>query len=328
MSQTPDVLIAGAGVIGMSIAWKLAQAGLKAELLDPAGPGKEASWAGAGMLSPGGEVFARSAFSDLLIHSAEIFPVFLHDLDPEIDYLRTGAWHFASSDSDWDHLQRRACVQRSFGVAAEPDRERRGIWYPNDAYVDPRQLIARLEQACRQQRIVIRQEPVNVLDAANLPAARVVIAAGAWSGAIEIRNGPALRPTKPVRGHLISYSMPKGLLPFIVRRDHTYVFQRRSGVVIAGATEEHVDFDRSLSQEAVESIRRNAEALVPELLNQPIADAWCGFRPAMVSGEPAIGRHADTFIWTAYGHYRNGILGAPGTAELVTAQIIASLEKG
>jgi glycine oxidase len=291
-------------------------------LIDRQEPGLEASWAGAGMLAPGGELAEDSAFARLMIRSASLYPEFVSELEAAsslaIDYVRCGALERLPLAGREERLAR-AGRQRAMGIPSELRGD--ALWYPDDAHVDPRQLVAALRIACERAGVAVEVGEVSQLDAHNLPAGAVVIAAGAWSGSIEVRHAPPLPRTRPIRGHLVAYRTEPGLLPHIVRESHTYVFQRSNGLVIAGATEERVGFDRSLDTRAVDEVDARAKALVPELQGLSVADAWAGFRPAMEQGEAAIGRLADTQVWLAYGHYRNGILGAPATAELLVREI-------
>jgi glycine oxidase len=317
-----NVLVIGGGVIGLATAWRLAQAGAKVRLVDRQEPGREASWAGAGMLAPGGELAEDSAFARLMIRSACLYPEFVRQLTAEsglpLDYVRCGALEYLVGDRE--SAVARAERQQALGIHSEFRDE--ALWYPDDAHVDPRQVVSALRIACGRAGVEVNLDDVQELDARRLPADAVVIAAGAWSGSLRVKDAPPLPRTRPIRGHLVAYRAEAGLLPYIVRKSHTYVFQRSNGIVIAGATEEHVGFERDVNPQSVDDVDRRAKALVPELRGLPVEDAWSGFRPAMEEGEAAIGRLGDTEVWLAYGHYRNGILGAPATAERLVQQML------
>jgi glycine oxidase len=147
-----------------------------------------------------------------------------------------------------------------------------------------------------------------------------VLAAGAWSGGIPCAPQP-VPGSHPVRGHLIGYRAAPGLCPAILRSEETYLLQRASGLLIAGSSTENVGFDRRLDPAIVAGIARRAEALLPVLREAPAPDAWLGFRPRSDAHRPIIGRHADSALWLAYGHFRNGILLAPATAARIAAGI-------
>src|SRR5579862_2742172 len=123
-----DAIVIGAGIIGSSIAWRLAQRGLRVTLIDAGKVGGEASWAGAGMLAPGGEVVERTAWSDFALDSLHLYPEFIAELEAEsghaIDYQRNGAIEIAATDEEWVALLDRAEKQRALGIPSAPaDRE-------------------------------------------------------------------------------------------------------------------------------------------------------------------------------------------------------------
>src|SRR5438067_1965195 len=119
-----DVIVIGAGIIGASIAWRLAQRGLSVALLDAGKAGGEASWAGAGMLAPGGEVIERTKWSDFALYSLRLYPDFIAELQGEtgccIDYQRSGAIEIATNEADWEALLERAGKQKELGIRSAP----------------------------------------------------------------------------------------------------------------------------------------------------------------------------------------------------------------
>ena len=129
-----------------------------------------------------------------------------------------------------------------------------------------------------------------------------------------------------MKGHLLGYRLDAGSLRPIVRHAHTYLLQRASGFTIAGTSVEHAGFDRRIDPGVVDNIHRRACAVLPCLERAGPAEPWIGFRPATESLEPEIRRLPDTGVWLSYGHYRNGILLAPATAQRVSREIIANLE--
>jgi glycine oxidase len=309
ITSTTRVQVTGCGIIGLSIAWELAKLGIPVTSYDRGRTGREASWAGAGMLAPGGECTERTRWLDLALESLALYPDFVRQLQEEsglrIDFRICGAVETADSG-----LDTRAESQQALGIRSEriSDHER---FFPDDAVVDPRDILAALVIACRNRGVeIIENHPVEKIEG---PA---VIAAGAWSGSIQA--GVPLEPTFPVRGHLISYANPRPPGP-IRRSGHTYLLDRASGITIAGTSVEQVGFDREIDPATVADIDRRARAVRPEL--GPILDAWIGFRPATASLQPEIGRIPGTDIFRAYGHYRNGILLAPVTAKLIAGEM-------
>jgi len=134
---------------------------------------------------------------------------------------------------------------------------------------------------------------------------------------------PGLPKVFPVRGHLVYFEMEPGLLQTIVRSGHTYVLQRESGGVVAGSSMEDAGFDRTVDSAIVEDIHKRAAKLIPQLADAKPIDSWNGLRPATDVG-PVIGRVGDTNVWTAYGHFRNGILLAPDTAQTIASEFGAA----
>lgn len=323
------MIIVGGGIIGLSCAWRLAQRGLAVTVFDAAQVGGEASWAGAGMLAPGGEIDGESPIAAMAMRSLSQFPDFVRELQNEvdlpIDYRRSGAIEVALSDVESEALTIKSARQAAIGIRSEVCRYN-GLsarHYPDDAIVDPRDVTRALAEACRRRGVTIREhEPVTSIakDGATVRTRSgeygdqgVLIAAGAWSGPL-VSGLPA---TMPVRGHLISWDLEPGVLQPILRRGHTYLLQRRSGTLVAGSSTEHTGFDRGIDESVVAGIRARASLLLPMLGTLEPTAKWVGLRPGIEADRPAIGRIPGTSIWTAFGHYRNGILLAPETARMI-----------
>ncbi len=178
-----------------------------------------------------------------------------------------------------------------------------------DGHVDPRDLLRVLSS-----QVAIEERRVQSL--AELDGEQIVVCAGAWAGEM-----PGLPPAEPVKGYLLAWDhFPPGTLTTILRQDHTYIFQRRNGRIIAGSTEQRIGFDNSPDKAVMDELRRRAECLFPPLQGKAVSESWHGFRPAAPDGLPVLRRH-DSRTVLAYGHYRNGILLAPWTARWVAAEI-------
>lgn len=356
-AQSPDAIVIGAGIIGSSIAWKLAGAGLRVTLLDAGQMGGEASWAGAGMLAPGGEVKVRDAWSDLALESLHMYPDYIKDLESatsvSIDYRRCGAVELAFDAEEWEILRGLSAAQQEMGIpsaaldAAEirarvPLLERQvagALFYPEDAIVDPRDVMRALRVACGALGVEIREgwratavhafpESVTIEGRGEtLHGGAAVLAAGAWSTEISISGviRPAQLPAAfPVRGHLLAYSLAPGSIGPILRRGHTYLLQRAGGFTIAGTSSERVGFDRSVDPAIVDDIVARVCEVIPSLRDKRYSTAWVGFRPAADSPGPEIRQVPDSRLWLAYGHYRNGILLAPVTAARIAGEVLAN----
>ncbi|MDQ6677963.1 MAG: FAD-dependent oxidoreductase [Acidobacteriota bacterium] len=332
-----DIVVAGGGIIGLATAWRLAQRGLRVAVWEAGRVGGEASWAGAGMLAPGGELDARNWWSDLAIESLREYPEFVRELEQEagipIDFRACGALEYAFNETEWLQLTERARTQREWGIRSQQAGDGR-MFYPDDSAVDPRDVVECLRICCARSGVTLREEqPVREIRveqgriAAPECAAAAVVAAGAWSSGIAIRvEGTLLplEPSVPVRGHLISFAAGAAPPGPIVRHGHTYILERSNGLTIAGSTTERVGFDRNPDPAQVNGIGIRAAQLMPRLKGMAVTAAWVGFRPGTESGDPQLGRLADTPVFLAYGHYRNGILMAPASARRLTREITAS----
>src|ERR1700722_5160377 len=171
MSRSPDAIVIGAGIIGGSIAWRLAQAGLTVTLLDAGEFGKEASWAGAGMLAPGGEFAGQTSLARFALESLRLYPAFVQELESEgrqrIDYRRCGAIEIACAEAEWRDLLERRAAQQLLGIRSSIRPGALGaagaLFYPDEAIVDPRDVTRALRGACqaRQVRILERTQVVG-----------------------------------------------------------------------------------------------------------------------------------------------------------------------
>ncbi len=329
-----DSIIVGGGIIGASIAWRLAQAGYSVLVVEASTLGAQASGAAAGMLAPGGEFEPESPIALQALSSLRMYPDFVRELSEEggeaIDFRQCGAIELPGADPD--ALLGRARRQQAIGIPSIAHVDG-SVFYPEDAVVDPRELMRALGAACRNRGVQLlehtRVAAIELSPAgarvAGVEARTVVIAAGAWSSSIEVR-GAELPESFPVRGHLLGYKLEPNLLPSIRRRGHIYIFQRSSGYTIAGSDAERAGFDPGPDPVRVAALKADAADLWPYLVHCEPDDVWTGFRPATYSPTPHVRRIAGTRLWLAYGHYRNGILLAPHTAALVASEIIATLE--
>jgi glycine oxidase len=354
LSVAPSIAIAGGGIIGLSAAWRLAQRGFRVALFDQGTLGSEASWAGAGMLAPGGEIDEPSELAAMALASRQIYPAFVRELEREsgmaIDFQELGAIDLAYSAEELTALEARAAKQAAIGIASQPVARDRvtAFWprvrseglvgarfYPGDGLVNPREVVTaltaaclrlgvRLVENCRVAEISDRGLAVEVKtpQGAEMHQAALV-AAGAWSGSIALNPFP-LPASWPVRGHLLGYRQPVQTCNTIIRHGHTYLMQRASGFLIAGTSVETVDFDRRIDDQIVSRLSTAAGFVMPHLLETSPSESWLGFRPA--SEQLQLGRWQSGNVYLAYGHYRNGILLAPLTADRIAAEISANLE--
>lgn len=351
-----DVVIVGGGVIGLSIAYVLAGEGRSVTLLDRGPVGREASWAGAGIISPGAERTNRSAISQLRTLSARLHAEWSSALRDEtgIDngYRCTGGVDVALDESDEHDLDAASGRWREEGIAFE--RLERGefsrvepalgpevrlaYFLPDRAQIrNPRHLAA-LESACRHRGVSLRPEtPVEGFETVghNIHAMRtpqgeiacgqVVVAAGAWSG--ELMRGLGITvETRPVRGQIVLLAPERPLLRRIIEHGKNYLVPRDDGRILIGSTEEDAGFSRETTSEAVQGLRSLADRLCPSLRNVPIDRAWAGLRPGSIDTRPYLGRvPVYENLIVATGHQRAGLQLSTGTARLI-AELIAGRE--
>jgi glycine oxidase len=354
-----DVIIAGGGVIGASIAWRLARHHLRVLLSDARAIGSEASSAAAGMLAPGGEFDQPSPMLDFAIGSLAQYDDFVDAIQSDsglpVEFHRTGAIQIALTNSELESLTARAAFQRTAGIPSTVLSEEAlhalaplvrpdalgAVHYTNEAIVDPAGLMTALRAACLARGVTIQEQSLiesvsateSDVQVSHYKARFAVIAAGAWSSGIHVTvDGQAhpLPDTRPIKGHLLGYRLPAGSLATTVRHDHTYILQRADGFTIAGSSTEDAGFNRTIDPTIVLGLTARAGALVPALRELEPESVWIGFRPATDAPAPHIGRvtsnNGASRLWLAYGHYRNGILLAPATCDRICQEIAAALE--
>ena len=344
------VIIIGAGIAGLSIGWRLAQAGAEAVVLERAQPGRAATWASAGMLAatletghaPASEVaFARKAMT--------LWPGFAQELEEasghRLNYRRDGALVVALSEAEADVLKARA-AGAGVGFLSRDDARAKvpglaadifgALWAPDEAQVDNRALGSALATALLRAGGSLQANEA-VVRIEDLPAGRiavrtafrtheadaVVLAAGAWSGQIEGLPPEAVPPVHPVKGEMIAlYPPAAAVLPKpIVWGNQIYLVPRGSRLFV-GATGSDSGFDTTLTAEAEHWLFTQACGLMPELTNWEVAEHWAGLRPGSPDGLPILGASGMENVYIASGQFRNGILLAPAIAEVMQSLVL------
>ncbi|WFE23383.1 glycine oxidase ThiO [Solwaraspora sp. WMMD937] len=338
-----DVAVVGGGPIGMSIAWRCAQRGLRTALYDPA-PGSGASSVAAGMLAPVAEShFGEAELTRLLVDSAARWPAFAAELTAvtgqDIGYRTDGTLVVTLTGDDRREAERLWAYQQSLDLPItllratalrerEPalaPRVRGGALMPDDHQVDPRRLVAALDTALDRAGVTVVPQPVTDLSA--LDARVVVVAAGCGSAAL---TG---LPVRPVKGQILRLRAPAGAVGFrhVIRGyadgRHVYLVPRADGEVVVGATvEERVD--TTVTAGAVLELLRAAADLLPEIAEYELVEAQAAARPGTPDNAPLLGWHqqpdvnsaggtAGREVLVATGHHRHGIVLAPVTADLI-----------
>lgn len=347
----PDVLVVGAGVIGCAIARALVGAGVSTLLLDRGEPGSEASSAAAGMLAPLAEARGASDFLELLRASVQRFPALaaelLRETGRDVALRREGTLLLSLTAEDDAELEERyrwqsragLPVQRLDGETArslEPaisPAVRQALRFAEDHQVDNRLLAAALAEAAAHAGAELRRaevegvlvaggraEGVALRGGERVEAGRVVIAAGCWSG--RLAGLPRPLPVRPVHGQLMALRA-KLELGHVVDTPRVYLVPRREGRVIVGTTVEEIGYRTEVTPAALTRLRAAAAEAVPALADAPLLESWSGLRPGTPDDLPIIGPDpAVEGLLYATGHYRNGILLAPITAEIVRALVL------
>jgi glycine oxidase len=331
VARTDDLAVVGAGVIGLSLAWQAAVAGLgRVAVYDPqlarAAP-QQSSWAAAGMLAPVTEVhYGEEALLALTLASRDRWPGFAAELEAAtgIDpgYRTEGTLSVARDGDDLARLEELAVFQTKLGLEVgrlrsrevrqlEPalsPRVRGGFLVTGDHSVDNRALVFGLREACVRAGVTLHA--TEITDLMQLDAGQIVVAAGHAS----IQLLPEL-PVRPVKGQLL-HLRGAPLLARSVRGIDAYLVPRADGRLLVGATVEEKGRDLSPTAGGVYELLRAAYELVPGMTELEFAETVVGLRPATADNAPLLGRIDDRTL-VATGHYRNGILLAPLTADLM-----------
>jgi glycine oxidase len=328
--RTYDVAVVGAGIAGLTSAWRAAQTGLRVVVLERGEPGCGASSVAAGMLAPVTETdFGEDELLRLNLESASMWPAFAAELEEAsgiaVGYEPNGALVVAVDRDDAEELRRLHELQRSLGLDSEwlvPSAARRlepglapriagAIDAPGEAQVDPVAAVAAARIAF--ERAGGRIEQMNVMSLDDLPAEQVVLAAGAWSAQLaDVR----VHPVKGQLLHLRTRAGAAALAGRIVRTPRCYLVPRADGRVVVGATSEEKGFDTSVDAGAVHRLLEAAWEVLPDVWELEFVQVLAGLRPATPDNRPLIGRASERVIH-ATGHHRNGILLAPLTAQRV-----------
>ncbi|MGB7250041.1 MAG: glycine oxidase ThiO [Phormidesmis sp.] len=339
-----DVLVVGGGVMGLAIALELHQQGAQVSVLDR-DFSMAAGHAAAGMLAPHAEQIPSGPMSELCLRSLELYPSWISKLE-DLTGIDSGYWPCGilapqlaeqstsppnpSDSHSLDFLSAAAAHGYQAGLTQAITG---AYFYPEDAQVDNRALMKALKAAVRDVGIdvqsgisvdgfVQRQQQIVALrtSAGEKQAAHYVLATGAWSAEL------LPIPVSPRKGQMLSVRVPPGYgqiqpLRRVIYGQDVYIVPRLDGRIVLGATVEDVGFTPHNTPVGIAQILNAAIELYPELQTFPIEECWWGFRPATPDQLPLLGAGPCRNLTLATGHYRNGILLAPITAQLIAAHI-------
>jgi glycine oxidase len=336
------VVVIGGGVAGLSIGWRMVQAGAEVTVLERAQPAQGATWAAAGMLAVAGELGGSSSpEAEFAQQARDLWPAFAAEIEAAsgraIGYEENGALIAALSNEDkttlarWPEAARIDSAKAIEIVSMLTPGIAGAVWAPQDAKVDTRALGEALARAfVRAGGTLKTAEPVirfeltqGKIQAVRTPfgfyeADAYVLAAGAWTAQIEGLPREAMPPVIPVKGEMIALAPPAGVaLPKPVVWGNGVYLVPRGKRLLVGATMEEAGFDTSLTRAAAKDLQARAVALMPQLAQWDFADHWAGLRPGSPDGLPMLGPTTVDGLYAATGQFRNGILFAPAIAELL-----------
>jgi glycine oxidase len=353
MASTRDVAIVGAGIIGCSIAFELAKAGMQVCVLERGGIGEESSAAAAGMLSGQHGVTNLGARYQLHVEARELHGRLADDLREQtgidVGFCRWGLLELLFTPGEVRAADRCCAIQTQAGLRVErlsreetlalepalaPDLQG-SIRYVDEAHVHNGRLTIALAEAARRtgaelrsgapalalirerERVVGLQTPTETVYAET-----VIVANGAWSSDL-IRPLGLMLPVKPMRGQMLAVrTVPRAVSQIIYGR-HMYLVPRPDGETLVGATVEDVGFRKEVTLEGLEELIQAGRHIAPGMMGQPVIRTWAGLRPGSPDGLPLVGPVAGLpGLILAVGHHRNGILLGPMTGVLVKQWLV------
>lgn len=330
--MTKKVAVIGGGIVGCITSFFLIEKGYEVTLVDQNAIGQEASWAGAGILSPLLPWNYQDKVNNLCFGSADFYKQLSETLkkdtgiDPE--WIESGMLIYDIREKNhavsW-------CQKNHIELQEVQTEKIPCLLLPHVAQIrNPRLLKALKIYLIKNNVVMMEHQKVSPISdsnnfirslktesGVNLEADSYVIASGAWSS--YVLNEVEMPKIKPIRGQLIQYPVIKDKLPYILYKDDFYLVQRQDGVVLAGSTKEDVGFDKGITEEARHSLQMKAEYLMPTLKNYNIENQWSGLRPGSQDNVPMIEKHYKyNNVYLNVGHYRYGLTMAPKAARIIS----------
>lgn len=341
-----DVAIAGGGLIGASIALELARAGLRVGLFDRQEPGKEASWASAGILSPAPESPAMIALVLLGKASMALYPDFVAMVEElsgqDVGYRAKGTLEVLTSRNAREEMSTIIALHHGLGLRAEPlsaadarelepslrEDVEAAVLRPAEASVDNRLLTQAVLASAQKNGMEIFAGAAAdsiwreggtckglVAGGGKISAKHTVIAAGCFSA--QIQGAESYAPVRPAKGQMISLTCLEAKIERVLWGDEIYLVPRNDGRVLAGATVEYTGFDKTLTAGGQSKLLASAINMVPAFERARVEETWAGLRPDSPDHLPILGPTDLQGLVIATGHFRSGVLLTPITAKLV-----------
>ncbi len=353
MAQASDIVVIGAGIVGCAVAYELARRGASVEVLDERVIGRGATQASAGILAPYLELHEGSPLLALAVQSLGLFDEFVEHVASDsgitVSYHRSGTLDVATDNLHMQALQTTAETLVRHGIdvefvdgptarAEEPHLAADiigGLLIASHGFVSATDLTraaalaakrhgARFVEQCPARRVSCTNDGISVeTDRGSRSAHAVVLAAGSWSGSVEIQGTRTRVPVKPVRGQLVRLAWQGSRLKRVVWSPKCYLVPWDDGTVLVGATMEEAGFDERATVAGVRDLLEAACDITPQAWTAAFDGVRVGLRPGTADGLPIIGRsRIVTNLIYATGHFRNGVLLAPLTAKLVAGALL------
>jgi len=344
--KTYDAVIAGAGIIGASIALELAETGLRVALFDAHEPGREASWASGGMISPAPENAGMIPFMPMSLASVALYPDFIRRVEAAsgttVGYRQKGAIDVLLDGNVQEEVSTVIALQHGVGLRAEAltsesvrsmepaltEDTQAAIFRPDEASLNTRAFTDATLKAAQHKGVEIHAHNGAkalwkegnrckglTLEKGQIAAKWTIVAAGCFSARIE--GVASYAPVQPAKGQMIALRCESVQIEHILWLEHKYLVPQRDGRIIAGSTIEYTGFDHDVTAGGVELILREVMRMVPGLASARIEETWAGLRPDSPDHLPIIGPTDVEGLLIATGHFRSGMLLAPVTARLI-----------
>jgi len=341
-----DVVVVGAGAIGMLSAWYLRAQGFTVTVLDQQQPFAGSSWAGGGILSPVPPWHYPAAVDALVRASLQLYPDLIDRLQAlsgvTLDYAVTGLLFTGPFDAGAEPWRQQHADAVACGSLQDwqPGCDGREAWLlKNVAQLRNPRLGKALLAACKAVDVSVlpghavmdiipataRRLEVHCGNGSTHTADHVVFAAGAWTDIVLQRCGLQTCGIRPLRGQMLLLQGRPGELRHIVSGNGKYLIPRPDGLILCGSTVEDVGFDAGTTMAAREEIMTDCVALYPPAADMPLLQQWSGLRPGIADDIPVIAAHPQLpGVWINSGHYRNGLGMAPASAQRLTELVVAA----